>query len=86
LLNSGAQFDYVGTRLHAGVLCLEHRVRTLIVSIDNRAREIAADTGLPCVARTDRAGLMHWIDGNEKTNLRLPKDEISTWRRQFQLT
>lgn len=83
ILSSGTQFDYVGTRLHAGVLCLEHRVRSLIISIDNRAQEIAADTGLPAVARNDRAGLLKWLRGDTETCVRLPVNEIDLWRQQF---
>jgi len=83
LLSSGTQFDYVGTRLHAGILCLEHCIRTLIVSIDNRAQEIADDTGLPIVGRGDRASLLKWIDGDIGNGIRLPIGEIERWRVQF---
>lgn len=83
ILSSGTQLDYVGTRLHAGILCLEHRVRSLIISIDNRAQEIAADTGLPVVARNDRAGLLNWVNGDAVTCVRLPVNEIALWRQQF---
>lgn len=85
LLTSGIQFDYVGTRLHAGVLCLEHRVRSLIISIDNRAYEIAADTGLPVVARHDRAALLEWLEGNTNARVRLPTNEIRRWQQQFRV-
>ena len=37
LLNGN--IDYVGTRLHGGIRALQHKVRTIIISIDNRARE-----------------------------------------------
>ena len=83
LLSSGVNYDYVGTRLHAGILCLEHRVRSLIVSIDNRAREIANDTGLPSVDRDDRAGLLRWLEGGTTMKLHLPLADIERWRRQF---
>lgn len=85
LLNSGSLFDYVGTRLHAGILCLEHRVRSLIISVDNRATEIAADTGLPSVTRTDRDGLLAWLAGDAMMNIRLPVGDIDRWRQQFNL-
>lgn len=83
ILLSGTQFDYVGTRLHAGVLCLEHRVRSLIISIDNRAKEIATDTGLPTVSRSDRASLLRWIEGDTAMHIRIPNSEINRWRQQF---
>lgn len=83
LLSSGTGYDYVGTRLHAGILCLEHGVRSLIISIDNRAREIATDTGLPSVEREDRIGLLHYLEGESKVRIRLPLEEIERWRSQF---
>jgi hypothetical protein len=83
ILRSGTHFDYVGTRLHAGVLCLEHRVRTLVISIDNRAKEIAQDTGLPAISRHDFASLQKWIDGDIKMDLHLPHTEIQGWKHQF---
>jgi len=83
ILSSGAQLDYVGTRLHAGILCLEHRVRSLIISVDNRAQEIAADTGLPAVSRIDRAAILKWVEGDTKAHVRLPVSEIERWRQQF---
>jgi polysaccharide pyruvyl transferase WcaK-like protein len=43
--------DYVGTRLHAGIRALSKGHRSLIISIDNRAACISADTGLPIVKR-----------------------------------
>lgn len=83
LLSSGTRFDYVGTRLHAGVLCLEHCVRTLIIGVDNRAKEIAADTGLPTVDRNDRLGLLKWVEGDTDVHIHLPATEIDGWRQQF---
>lgn len=83
LLGSGVEFDYVGTRLHAGVLCLEHGVRSLIISIDNRAREIGSDTGLPTVARQDRSKLLEWTEGGGAVEIRLPQQAIDEWRAQF---
>jgi len=83
LLASGTKFDYVGTRLHAGILCLEHGVRSLIIAIDNRAKEISVDTGLPGVGREDRNGLLQWLTGDTRTDIRLPAEDIAQWKRQF---
>jgi polysaccharide pyruvyl transferase WcaK-like protein len=51
LLQSDVQFDYIGTRLHGGIKCLLSGRRSLVLEIDNRAKEIAKDTGLPTIAR-----------------------------------
>jgi hypothetical protein len=82
-LSSGDRLDYVGTRLHAGVLCLEHRVRSLIVSVDNRAREIAVDTGLPAIERNDRAALRAWFEESPRVHIHLPTMNIEAWKEQF---
>lgn len=76
-------FDYIGTRLHGGVHCLIHRRRSLILEIDNRAAEIARDTGLRTAARSDFEGIRHWIQNPEPFRLNLPKAAIAAWREQF---
>jgi hypothetical protein len=83
ILTSGVEYDYVGTRLHAGILCLEHGVRSLVIAIDNRAKEISADTGLPTLDRGDMTGLGEWVEGGDCTGISLPIDSIQAWRRQF---
>jgi hypothetical protein len=62
---------------------MEHKIRTLIVSIDNRAREIARDTGIAVVERGDIGGMREWVHGNAKTQVRLPVEAIDRWRSQF---
>jgi hypothetical protein len=82
-INSGIQFDYIGTRLHGGVICLLAGKRSLIVEVDNRAREIARDTGLPTAARDDFEFMARWITGPTETHIALPLDAIARWRAQF---
>jgi hypothetical protein len=76
--------DYVGTRLHGGIRCLKAGARCLILTIDNRARTIAQDTGLPTAARGDRPALQSWIGGAPAAQLTLPAEAIQSWRGQFQ--
>ena len=75
--------DYVGTRLHGGIRCLKAGARCLILTIDNRARTIAHDTGLPTAARGDHRALRSWIDGAAAARLALPVQAIHAWRQQF---
>lgn len=82
-LNSTVPFDYVGTRLHGGIWCLRHKRRSLILEVDNRAKEIAKDTNLPTAGRGDSAFIRRWIDGPSETRLTLPTDAISRWKQQF---
>jgi hypothetical protein len=75
--------DYVGTRLHGGIFCIRHGIRSLVLSIDNRAAEIARDTGLPCAQRGDLDSIERWIGSTAPTRLTMPADNIEAWRRQF---
>lgn len=75
--------DYVGTRLHGGIRCLKAGARCLILTIDNRARTIAEDTGLPTALRGDHTALQRWIAGAPTPELKLPADAIRIWKSQF---
>ncbi len=75
--------DYVGTRLHCGIYCLEKNIRSLVVQIDNRAAEIAKDTCLPVCRRGDTACLKAWLTGPKDAVIRLPEPEIHRWKSQF---
>lgn len=77
--------DYIGTRLHAGVLALEYNLRTLIIKIDNRANEIARDTGLQIIDRVSLNGLNKWIEHSPEINIKLPKENILSWKSQFKI-
>ena len=72
---------YVGTRLHAGIYALLLGGFSRIISIDNRAREISRDTGLPIIERTS-------IEVTTKFEpmrpiLILPQKEIDHFRRSL---
>ncbi len=82
-LNSDVHFDYIGTRLHAGIRCLAACRRSLVISVDNRAREIARDTGLHCVARGDRNAMEQWIRFPRRVRLHLNTSAIQAWKSQF---
>lgn len=76
--------DYFGTRLHAGIHSLNHGVRSMVVSIDNRARDIAKDCNLPAVEREDLPKMMESLIENPRTTkIVLPQDNIETWKNQF---
>jgi Polysaccharide pyruvyl transferase len=75
--------DFVGSRLHGGIRALQHRKRALIIGIDHRSLEIAKDTDLPVLPRTEIDQLEDWIYGEQPTAIRLPLDEIASWKAQF---
>lgn len=83
LLGDEPDLDYVGVRLHAGIRALQHGRRTLIVEIDNRAREMGRDFGLPTVPRDDLEELEALVGESEPIALRLPVEDIQRWRDQY---
>ncbi len=82
-LASDLDLDYVGNRLHAGIRALQKRRRTIIIEIDNRAREMGRDFNLPTVARDDLKGLEARIEHPEPLNIILPRGEIDRWLGQW---
>ena len=79
-----SNLDYVGTRLHAGIRALSSGHRSLVIAIDNRARCIARDTGLKIVERSAISmELNNIIQTDFKTELILPWDNITKWKKQF---
>ena len=75
--------DFIGTRLHGGVRALQHKRRSLIIEVDNRATEISRDTGLPTVKRDDLAAINQWIEKPSRTVITMPWDHIARWKAQF---
>jgi polysaccharide pyruvyl transferase WcaK-like protein len=83
VLDSDPDLDFVGPRLHAGIRALQKGRRTVIVEIDNRAREMGRDFGLPTVDRHDLEGLERMIADPFAVDVRPPRAEIERWREQF---
>lgn len=75
--------DFIGTRLHGGIRAMQKGHRALIVAIDNRAQEIARDTGLPIVKRGDQATIDRWCEASDPVSIDLPTETIARWKAQF---
>lgn len=84
LLREQTNLDYVGTRLHGGVRCLRAGKRCLTLEVDNRAREVGRDTGLPTVERSNLKAIAAWTNGSEPVRLRIPGEAVSAWKKQFE--
>ena len=82
-IKSGVEFDYIGTRLHGGIRCLLAKKRSLILEVDNRAKEIAIDTGIPTSSRNDFDFINNWINKPQSTNIKLNEKAINQWKNQF---
>lgn len=77
--------DFVGTRLHGGVRALQKKKRTIIIAIDNRAKEKQKDFNLVCVERSDLSALRERIEGEWQTDIHIPLENIKRWKAQFEI-
>lgn len=75
--------DYVGTRLHAGVYAMRHRKRSIILVIDERAREINKSNNLNCLEKKNIKNLDAFINSEFATEIKMPLDIIEQWKNQF---
>ena len=79
ILDTGEE-DYIGTRLHAGARALQKKVRTLILAVDNRAKEIGKDINLNVIDQKDYTKIESFIDEEYITDIQLPVNEIRMWK------
>jgi polysaccharide pyruvyl transferase WcaK-like protein len=84
-LLANEEVDYVGSRLHGGIRALQFKKRTLVIGVDHRSAEIANDTGLPVLRRTDMKELETWIAGSAPTRINLPTENIANWKSNLRL-
>lgn len=77
------QFDYIGTRLHAGIRALQRGISSYIVAVDNRATEMARGTGLPVIS--GRLDPSDWalVDDRRPIKIILPDEAIDEWTLKF---
>lgn len=80
---AGNNVDYIGMRLHCGVLALQAGVRSLILEVDNRATEIAKNTRLPTAKRDAFDQIEQWINKPSPITLDIPTEAIRAWKSQF---
>jgi polysaccharide pyruvyl transferase WcaK-like protein len=76
---------YVGLRLHGGIRALQFGVPSLILSIDNRAREISKSVGLYAPSRNDFRAIENALSGLDPINLNLPREDIRSWKKEWSL-
>jgi polysaccharide pyruvyl transferase WcaK-like protein len=80
------EIDYIGTRLHAGIRALQHKRRTLILAVDNRAAEMSKDFNLPVLDRKQIDLVeQNFIQVPYKTDIKIPSEDIEKWKNQFKL-
>lgn len=75
--------DYIGTRLHGGIYAMRHKKRSIIIIIDERAREINKNTGINCIEKNNLCDLENMINREFETKISMPFDLIKKWKKQF---
>ncbi len=76
--------DYVGTRLHAGIFAMQHFVRSIILIVDNRARDIKENYNIVSIERDDiEENLEKMLNSEFETNISIDEDKINKWKEQF---
>jgi hypothetical protein len=84
LLQSDNHFTCLGTRLHTGIMCMQHGIDSLIIAVDNRALDMHKDTMLPVVQRMDNLSIIRWLNGEKiYPHMELPFENIKQWKKQF---
>lgn len=83
LLKSG-NIDYVGTRFHGGIYAMRHRVRSIIIVLDERMQSMQYRVANNCILRKN---IMHELDikinSKFKTSVDIDLKEIQRWKDQF---
>ncbi len=74
---------YVGLRLHGGIRAMQFGVPSLILSVDNRAREIAKSVGLVAPSRHAIGQVADLLRSESTHRLRLPSAAIEGWRSRW---
>lgn len=82
-LLSEDDLDYIGTRLHGGVYAMRHKKRSIIIAIDERAREINKCNNLNCIEKSEINFLEDMIYREIQTKINMPFNVINQWKNQF---
>lgn len=75
--------DYIGTRLHGGIKAMQCKKRSIIIAIDNRARNMGKDYNLNIIERNDINNLNVLINSKIISKVTLNFSAIKRWKEQF---
>lgn len=76
--------EYVGTRLHAGMFALQHHVRSVIITVDERVRSMKERYNIACIERNDIEALDDFINSEIMMDMNIDEDAIKQWISQFE--
>lgn len=76
--------EYIGTRLHAGIYAMRQGVRSIILSVDNRAEDLGDCYNIPILSRTNVGErLEEMLRSSFQTSITIPRENIALWKSQF---
>ncbi len=75
--------DYVGTRLHAGIKAMQKGKRSIIIGVDNRAKDMYGTFGINLINRNEINQLEKIINNTLITNVHINEDAIKEFISQF---
>ena len=75
--------DYVGTRLHGGIFALQHEIRSIIISIDQRAEGFYRSNNIPILRRNEIENLEKVINSEFATDIKVDRGAINEFLSQF---
>lgn len=75
--------DYVGTRLHAGIFAMRHKRRSIILIVDDRARDMQKTHNINALERKHIDRLKDLINSDFSTRVNINEDRILAWKSQF---
>jgi hypothetical protein len=76
---------YVGLRLHGGIRAMQRGIPSLILSIDNRAREISRSVGLHAPSRNSFRDVQDSLESGRVVDIDLPTAAITEWTADWRL-
>ena len=82
-LDAAEPVDYVGTRLHAGIYAMNRFRRSIIINVDNRARDMGKTYNLNTVERNNILDIVKKINSSFVTNIKIDEKKINLWKNQF---
>ncbi len=77
------EVDYVGARLHGGIFCMHHYIRTIILSVDYRSTDMQKTYNINCVPREDINEIEKMIQSELDTKVNVDQEKIDAWLSQF---
>lgn len=75
--------DYVGARLHGGIFCMHHKIRTIILSVDYRSTDMQKDFNINSISRNNIQEIENKINSEFETKVNINEDAIQEWLNQF---